>query len=131
MRALRGWYLAGPLMLVVLALAGTPGCAGHQAELRASLIAIDAARDGFIAWDDAHQSAIVKASTSLEQGRADLDRYHQHREPVLRGFEIAYKALAIAALEPTAASLGALAADLLDLKNTTAALGFTWPKGSP
>jgi hypothetical protein len=99
--------------------------------LRGSLTTLNAARDGFTAWDDDHQHLIVTQATSLEQGKADLDAYRKKREPVIRAFELAYKTLATAALAPSTDNLTLLLADLADLKVAVEALGAAWPKGSP
>lgn len=118
-------YSTGPML--ALAFCAVAACANHQAELGASLTVLNAARDGFTAWDDQHQGDIVKAATSLEQGKGELDAYRKRREPVIRGFEIAYKALATAALTPEAGNLAVLATDVLELQNAVVALGAAWP----
>lgn len=66
--------------------------------LSRTLIAVDAARTGFTTWDDAHQQDLVAKSTSYEQGVATLEEYRKRRAPVLLAFELAYQAIAVAAL---------------------------------
>lgn len=122
----RNWYLA----LVVALCAGT-ACANHQTELRATLTTLNAARDGFAAWDDQHQGLIVTQATTLEDGKAALASYRSKREPVIAAFDLAYKTLATAALAPDTANLGELAADVLSLKDAVVALGASWPGASP
>lgn len=119
------------LLLVVVAFVSA--CASHQAELRIALTTINAASDGFVAWDDQHQADVVAHAVSLDQGKADLASYRKKREPVIRIFAVAYKATATAALEPTTENLLVLAADLADLKTAVVELGASWPKdgGSP
>ena len=115
------------LALAVALCAGT-ACGNHQTELKTSLTVLDAARDGFTAWDDEHQHVIVTQATSLEQGQTALADYRKKREPVIRGFELAYKALATAALTPDAGNLAVLLADVADLEKAVVALGASWPK---
>jgi hypothetical protein len=101
-------------------------CSNHQAGLRDSLATLNAARDGFIAWDDAHQADLVRRATSLEQGKADLLRYRTEREKIVGAFELAYKVIATAALDPTVENLGIVLADLMDLKRIAEGMGITW-----
>lgn len=83
--------------------------------LHASLIAVNSARDGFVAWDLPHQQAIVEAATSHEQGAAALAAYQAKRKPVVDGFEVAYRAIALAATQTDDLSLQAALATAGDL----------------
>lgn len=118
---------AGFLLLAALAV----GCASHQAQLQTAMATLNAARDGFVAWDRQHQADLVKQSTTIEAAKSALDEYRTKRAPVLDGFQIAYQTLAAAALEPTSANLGALLTDLADLEVSVTALGAAWPKVTP
>lgn len=95
------------------------GCEGaRQKTLRVSLTSLNAAREGFIAWDLRKQGNIVEAATSLEDGQTKLDEYRKRRERVVEAFTIAYSALAAAALDPSANMLieaAKVAKDLYDL----------------
>lgn len=102
-------------------------CASQQTALRVSLTSLNAARDGFIAWDDAHQGVLVTQAKTLEEGKASLASYIGKRETVIRAFDLAYKAIATAALDPSTANLGVFAADLADLVADAKALGAAWP----
>lgn len=129
LRAPRRYPVAALLALLVVAvLAATTACGNHQSELQTSLTVLNAARDGFTAWDDQHQGEIVRAATTLEEGKSELDTYRKKREPVIRGFELAYKTLATAALTPDTANLLQLAVSLADLKTAVTDLGAAWPK---
>jgi len=66
---------------------------------------VNAARDGFVAWDLARQDQIIAAATSISDGEAKLKSYREHRHMVELAFEVAYRGLALAALEPTIANL--------------------------
>ncbi len=75
--------------------------------IHASIVALDAARDGFVQWDHDHQMSIVDAATSREEGAAKLAAYRKKRQDVLDGFQIAYRALALAATQTDDPSLKA------------------------
>jgi hypothetical protein len=95
-----------PLILVfLLALPACPGPDAKQKALQTSLTALNAAREGFVAWDKNHQQKIVDDATSLDQGKAALAAYRTKRAPVEQGFVVAYSALAVAALEKSAAMI--------------------------
>jgi len=96
-----------PAALVIALALTAPACGGDskQKALKTSLSALNAARDGFIAWDKNHQDKIVAGATSLDDGKVKLDRYRKTREPVLQGFTVAYSALAAAALSPSVAMI--------------------------
>ena len=93
------------LSLVFVLLSACPGPDSKQKALQTSLTALNAARDGFLAWDKNHQQKIVDEATSMEQGKAALAAYRSKREPVVQGFVVAYSALAVAALERSAAMI--------------------------
>jgi hypothetical protein len=91
------------------------GCSAdqHQKALRTSLTALNAAADGFIAFDADYQRTIVERAVKrakeqnlspaegAAQAKADLAAYRERRDMVLEAFGIAYAALAAAALEPS------------------------------
>jgi hypothetical protein len=91
--------LAAALVVLVAASCGGPDA--KQKALRTSLLALNAARDGFVAWDKTHQDKIVADAESYDQGKAALEVYRTKREPVVHGFSAAYSALAAAALDPS------------------------------
>lgn len=100
----------------LLLLAGCPDV--HQKVLRGTLTGLNTARDGFVTWDMSHQSDLVEEATTLEDGQNKLRAYRQDREKVVYAFEVAYKALAIAALDPSAATVAVVitaAKDTYDL----------------
>lgn len=75
--------------------------------IHATLVAVDAARDGFVAWDREHQQALVDKATSREEGVAALEQYRGRRQVVVDGFEVTYRALAVAATQTDEPSLKA------------------------
>lgn len=106
------------LLPVVLLLAVGCGPNAKQKALRTTLTGLNAARDGFVGWDNVHQQGIVDDATSLEDGKAKLKAYRAKREKAVVAFEIAYRAVAVAALDMTTANVGEAlraAGDLFDL----------------
>ena len=119
-------FLSTIVLVLVLACVA---CSGQQAVLRDSLATLNAARDGFIVWDDVHQGMIVRSATSLEDGKRELAAYRAKREVVVRAFELGYKVIATAALDTTADNIALVLGALADLKQSVEALGATW--GAP
>lgn len=92
------WIFALFLAFIVLLNNGC-GASQRQSALAKTLLAVDTARVGFIAWDDAHQQDLVAKAPSYAEGAAALEAYRKQRAPVLLAFELAYQAIARAALE--------------------------------
>ncbi len=75
--------------------------------LRTSLISLNAARDGFTSWDRDHQQQIVNQATNRDDAVKALESYRDRRKPVAESFEVAYRALALAATQTDDPSLTA------------------------
>jgi hypothetical protein len=88
------------VVLILLAVASC-GPDAKQKALKYSLTGLNAARDGFVVWDASHQQKIVEDATSLEGGKLALATYRSKRESVLHAFNLAYSAIAVAALDPS------------------------------
>lgn len=90
------------LTLVVFALLAhlllACGGAQRQKALATALAGVDGARDGFVQWDEAHQKEVVLTAKSYEEGLDALADYREAREAAVSAFELAYQALATAAL---------------------------------
>lgn len=84
------------IVLLVAACGGSFTDRAHKT-LATSLVAANAARDQFVAWDVNHQQQIVEAAADAESGRAQLAAYRKQRGPVLRAFTLAYTTIAAAA----------------------------------
>jgi hypothetical protein len=93
------------ILALLCALVGACTKSERTDTLRASLIAVNAARDGFTSWDRQHQQGIVEAATSRDAVQAALEHYREQRTPVVSGFEMAYRALAVAATQTDDPSL--------------------------
>jgi hypothetical protein len=80
------------------------GCTGHQRQdtLRASLVVLDGARDGFLDWlqrfDKQKQDEIVASATSAEDAKAKTAAFRQKRDEIIALFPVAYHAIALASL---------------------------------
>jgi len=72
------------------------GASAREKTLRATFVTVNAARDGFTAFDVQHQQQIVADAKTLEAGAAALAAYRQDRERVLALFEGVYHVLAAA-----------------------------------
>lgn len=97
------------LSLLVLILGLVAACNGSQRQktLRATLVGMNAARDGLVVFDKSHQLAIVEKATTREDGEQQLAAYRAKRAPVVDGFELAYRLLALAATQNDDPSLKA------------------------
>jgi hypothetical protein len=110
-------FLLG-LTLIALALQSV-GCSAssRQRAIKSTLVAVDAARDGFTVWDERTQDAIVEAAQTKIDGREMLLAHREKRTPIVLGFNAVYRALALAALDPEEANVAiaaTLAADLYE-----------------
>ena len=81
--------------------AACAGQAKHEKTLKTTLVSLNAARDGFVTWDRLHQEQIIKDAPSLAEGKSALATYREARQPVSLVFEVAYRGLAVAALDPS------------------------------
>lgn len=93
------------LALAVVMMLGACGATARQRALDTTLAALDAARDGFVAYDSAKQAAIVDAAITKEAGVSALAAWREKRTAVVELFLVAYSALAAACLDATQATL--------------------------
>lgn len=121
------------LMLAATLVLGVVGCGDNARNkaLNQSLTALNTARDGFVVWDDGHQTQIVDRAEAFDAGNAALQAYYQQRAPVLAGFEAAYRLLAIAAFDPTAANALKVYVQLLELWDLLKQLTGAAPAAPP
>ena len=101
-------------IVIVFLLALTAACSLHtkQDYLRSSLVAVNTAGDGFLVWDEQHKQKIVDESITYEEGEKDLSNYIAKRETIVLAFELAYRSLATAALDPSDLNISVLKANL-------------------
>ncbi len=104
---------AGLMCLAVVA----GGCAGSQREdtIRAALISVDSARDGFLAYDRAHEQQLVAEAVSADDAQAKLKAYQAKRAKVDPLFTGAYHGIAAAELLNTDQSLTSMQAAIAQL----------------
>lgn len=107
------------LPVILALLLGCVACTKSQRvdTIHATVVAVDAARDGFTSWDLAHQQALVDASASRDDATKAVAEYRLKQAQIVNGFEVAYRALAVAATqtdEPSLKAALAAASDLID-----------------
>ncbi len=115
-------YFISVVCLALFAASTMAACSGGQRKdtLRATVISVNAARDGFTTWDGEHQQRIVEVSTSREAAETSLHEYRDKRSTVINAVEVTYRALAMAATQSDDLSLKAAltkASELIDAIN--------------
>ena len=125
----RAIAIAAWLALVVAA--ASCGPSSRETALRSTLVTLDAAGAGLASWDRQHQQQLVDANPTPEARRAAIASYRTEREPALAALEVAYKALAHAAVLSDDPSMSAALAAVVDLKTAIEHLGATWPTEQP
>lgn len=83
-------------LVLVMALVG---CASSQRTdtLKAALVTVDAARDGFLAYDGPHELALARSGANKAEALAALTAYQVKRAATVdKAFAAAYRAIAIA-----------------------------------
>ncbi len=100
------WMFVSMFLMLLVA---TPACGGSKRTrtLGATLTAVNAARDGFVAWDHQHQQVLVEHASSRDDADKALADYHGKRAPVVAAFEVVYRAIAVAATQSDGPSLSA------------------------
>ena len=89
-----------PLVSLLVALCVLASCASARDKaLSATLVTVNAARDGFVAYDVSHQQSLLDSSADRATWDAKVATYRKKRELVVKAFEVTYRALAMAALE--------------------------------
>jgi hypothetical protein len=92
-------------LLLMVSLPASCGVTQRQDTIHASVIAVDAARQGFVAWDLSHQQALADSATSRADAEAKLSAYRAIQTKIADGITLAYHALAIAATQTDDPSL--------------------------
>lgn len=114
------------LSLVMLFVACGP--TARETTLRTTLITVDTARDTFGVWDQQHQGTLIATAQTADEARASIASYREKRLAVINGFDLAYKAIAHAAILLDDVSIANALAAAADLKSAIEALGASWPK---
>lgn len=104
---------------VGLTVVSVSGCAASQREttIKTALVTVDSARDGFLAYDRAHEQQLVAEAVNADDARARLAVYQAKRAKVDPLFAIAYRSMAAAQLlndDPSITSMQAAIVSLLD-----------------
>ena len=119
-----GWALAFVYALCLAILAIGSSCTKNErlTTIHASLLSVNVARDEFVTWDLEHQRDILKTATSREDALAKIAAYEEKRRKVEVGFELTYKALALAATQTDGPSLSAASSAVAELLDSIAKL---------
>jgi hypothetical protein len=116
------------VLLVPILLVLACGASARETAIKTSLAVVDTARDGFVTWDRLHQEELFKGAASGDDARHLVLAYREKREPVLLAFEVAYKAIAHAAVLSDDHSLEIMLGVVIDLQAEVTKLGAVWPK---
>lgn len=100
---MKAWHLYRYAALVLVVLLAACGASSRERALRTTLAAVDASAAGFETWDGQHQKAIVDQAKSADEATASITAYRLKREQAVAAFEVAYHAIAAAALHGSAA----------------------------
>lgn len=84
------------LAIAVLVAITACGASAREKTLHATLLATDASRDAFIAYDERKQLDISHNAPTEVEGIAQLNSYHAKRDHVEAAFQGFYRAVAIA-----------------------------------
>lgn len=90
--------------------------------IHASIIAVDAARDGFVPWDLAHQKDVVSAAASRAEADDNLAKYRATQTTIVNTFVVVYRALALAGTQTDDPSLTVALQSAADLVASVKAL---------
>lgn len=90
-----------PAVAILLVLLVACGASARTRALQSQLAITNVARDTFVAVSEKRQLQIVETATSREDGIAKLTAFRKARDPVVKAFEAAYRAIAAAALIDT------------------------------
>lgn len=95
-------------------------CGGQQFDKTYGYVAtsVNAAREGFLMWDQDHQQDIVTHAATREDGEAKLLAYRLSRKKVVLAFTVTYQALALAGTLRTHESILAAATQATQLYQT-------------
>lgn len=105
------------LVLGCLALAVATGCGASQRTktIQASVLTVNAARDGWFAWDRAHEHQIVENAKTREEVELELAAYRNKSAVIYASFEIVYQGLKVAAKQTDEPSLSAALVTVVQL----------------
>lgn len=101
------WLFVSIFLILMVAVPSCSGTTQRTKTLQTTLVAVNAARDGFVAWDRQHQHELVEKATSKDDALLAIDAYHKKREPITSSFEVVYRAVAVAATQTDEVSLKA------------------------
>jgi hypothetical protein len=111
------------LLLAVANLTAACGASGREKTIQTTLLAVNAASDAFVRFDQDKRTEIVTKATSHEQGVALLNEWDGTVAKVQLAIGAAYKAIATAATLNDDHSLAGMVSAALILKTELDTLG--------
>lgn len=93
--------LRAACLAIVSLLVFACGPSAKEKTIRTTLVSVNAAREGFLEYDDKWQDAIIEHASSEEEGQRRLAEYREKRSHVVEAFVTAYLTIATAALDPS------------------------------
>ena len=97
--------LASVCALFACTMVAACSAATRRDTIRDTFIALNGARDAFVAWDAGHQKVIVDQATTREQAEAQISAYRQTQAKTQEALTVAYQALTLAATQSDSPSL--------------------------
>jgi len=88
----------GMNLLIVLLVLGSCGPNARDKALHSVFVSVNAARDGFLAYDLKHQQDLIDASPTPEAKEAVITAYRVTQAHIVELFDAAYRAIAAAAI---------------------------------
>jgi V8-like Glu-specific endopeptidase len=116
-----------PWVALVLALLVACSASARQKTIATTFAATDVARATFVAFDEAHQKAIVAKATDRASAEKAFAEYYDTRQKVVDTFTVTYRAIAAAAVINTDQSLSAMLQAAVILSGALKALGVAVP----
>lgn len=112
-----GLYALLALFASCMLVFGVTSCGPSQRQktLYTSLVAVNAARDGFTTWDIQHQRDIIAKATSREEKDANIGAYREKQGKIVLGLLAVYNAIALAGTSTDEASLKSAVEQAKDL----------------
>jgi len=96
-----------PILLILVALAACG--ASRDSILSRTAVGLDAARAAFTVEDERQQLALVAAANTEGEARQAVAAHRKNRDAGTKAFQVAYGALASAALDPSDHNMARLA----------------------
>jgi hypothetical protein len=97
-----------PVLVSLVAALALLACANKTKRadtIKAAVVTVNATRDGFTAWSQEHQMAIVAEGKARDEVKAKIGEFRERREPVEKAITDVYLLLLYAALHDDSLTL--------------------------